>query len=229
MSRTKAKAVAQWRALGIVPSSSRAHSHSSASPDPQTVRPRKSTTTKKTGAAKKSTGARAASPGEPEQKRSKYGRYYENNRLKRKQDANSWYERVGRARRQEAAAAKKAEKNAAKAAGLNAEQPAAVEESLAYITIRKVKHDTMVWAEDGGFQVQGEWEENDEVTQSMKERRVELKREGEGIWFRAISLFRNYGPPQNVDEAIQIHNISVEVMSMLRLGLQALEERGMNK
>ncbi|KAJ7593617.1 hypothetical protein C8J56DRAFT_1043420 [Mycena floridula] len=216
MARTKATAVARLRALGIASSSS--SRASSPSPSPPTVRPKKSTTTKKTAAAKKSTtNARAASPDEREGKKSKYERYYENNHLQRKKDANSWYERVGRERRQKAAAAKKADKEAAKAAAFNdTEQLAAVEESLAYITIRKVKQDMMVWKiRDGGFQVWGEWEANDE-------RRVELKRQGEMIWFRAISLFQHYEPPQDVDEAVQIYNISMEVTSMLRIGLQAL-------
>ncbi|KAJ7578106.1 hypothetical protein C8J56DRAFT_1060226 [Mycena floridula] len=213
MARTKAAAMAQSRALSV----SRAHSHPSASPGPPAVRAKMSTTTKKTAAAKKSTAnARAASLEEPEGSKSKYERYYESHRFQRKQDAKSWYERVGRAKRQEAAAARKAEKKAAKSAAVDTDQPAAVEESLAFITIRKVKDDMMVWrSQDGGFEVWAEWEKNDE-------RRVELQRRGEMIWFRAISLFQHYEPPQNVDEAVLIYNICVEVMSMLRIGLQVL-------
>ncbi|KAJ7572379.1 hypothetical protein C8J56DRAFT_905778 [Mycena floridula] len=230
MARTKASAMAQSRAamaqsraLGVSCAPSMGHSHSSVPPDLQPVRSKKPTTTKSIATAKKSTttkkftaNVRAALPEEPEGKMSKYERYYDNNCLQRQKDANSWYERVGRERRRKAVAAKKAEKEAAKATTFNTEQSAAVKESLAYTTIHKVKQDMMVWKiQDGGFEVWGEWEENDE-------RRLELKSEGERIWFCTISLFQHYEPPQNVDEAVQIYNISVEVMLMLRIGLQAL-------
>ncbi|KAJ7592035.1 hypothetical protein C8J56DRAFT_1046416 [Mycena floridula] len=211
MSRTKATERAKMRALGF-PSPPADTARSSRSPGPPNG-DRMSSTAKRIAAAKKSTAnARAGSPHEPEERKTKYGRYYENNRFKRKQDANNYYHNVGKPKRQAAAAAKKA----AKGAGLDAQQSPADEESLAYTTIRKIKQDMMVWKiRDGGFEVWREWEENDE-------RRVDLKREGEIIWFRAISLFQHYEPPRNVDEAVQIYNISVEVMSMLRIGLQAL-------